>query len=56
LQVGLEPDQICKSGIGLPEALKTEPVEADKLNNDLRADTCVQMALHALCAAAQPRV
>ncbi len=55
LQVGLEPDQFCKSGTGLPEALKTEPLEADKLSADLQADHCVQMALRALHSAPPPK-
>lgn len=51
VQVGLEPDQFCRSGSGLPDALKTEPLEAEKLAADLQADQCVQMALSTLRSA-----
>lgn len=50
-QVGLEPDRLCRSGADLPEALRSEPLEEDKLSADLQADPCVRMALHALADA-----
>ena len=48
LQVGLQPDLFCKSGADLPEALKSEPLEEEKLSRDLQADPCVRMAMHTL--------
>ena len=51
MQVGLEPDKICKSSVDLPDALKSEPLEEEKLAGDLQADPCVRMAMHALADA-----
>ena len=51
VQVGLEPDKICKSGVELPDALKSEPLEEERLAGDLQADPCVRMAVHALADA-----
>ncbi|CAK0783285.1 hypothetical protein CVIRNUC_006484 [Coccomyxa viridis] len=50
-KVGLEPDKICRSGVDLPDALKSEPLEEEKLAGDLQADPCVRMAVHALADA-----
>ena len=51
LQVGLEPDKVCKSGVDLPDALRSEPLEEERLAGDLQADPCVRMAMHALADA-----
>ena len=48
LQVGLQPDLFCKSGADLPDALKSEPLEDEKLRRDLQADPCVRMAVQTL--------
>lgn len=55
VQVGLEPDEFCKTGSGPAEALKSEPLEPDSLVRDLQADQCVKMALHALRGTSAPR-
>ena len=39
---------MCKSGADLPEALRSEPLEDERLNSELQADPCVRMALAAL--------
>ena len=38
----------CKSGADLPDALKSEPLEDEKLSMDLQSDPCVRMAMHTL--------
>ena len=42
---------MCKSGADLPDALKSEPLEEERLAGDLQADACVRMAMHALADA-----
>ena len=46
--MGLQPDLFCKSGADLPDALKKEPLEEEKLSRDLQADPCVRLAMHTL--------